>query len=63
MRTTMNIDDKLISKAARLTGIHEKTALVRRGLQALVAQESSKRLSKLGGTQKGLHPIPRRRAA
>lgn len=61
MRTTLNIDDNMLNKASRLTGIKEKTSLVRLGLQALIAQESSKRLSKLGGTEKKLHVIPRRR--
>ena len=62
MRTTLNIDDNMLNKASRLTGIKEKTSLVRLGLQALIAQESSKRLSKLGGTEKKLRVIPRRRA-
>ena len=62
MRTTINIDDRLLEKASKLTGIHEKTALVRRGLEALNALESSKRLAKLGGTEKNLHPVPRRKS-
>jgi Arc/MetJ family transcription regulator len=61
MRTTLNIDDSLIKRASILTGIKEKTSLVRLGLEALVAQESSKRLAKLGGTEKNLQMIPRRR--
>jgi len=61
MRTTLNINDEILKKASKLTGIEEKTSLVRLGLQALIAQESSKRLSKLGGTEKNLHVIPRRR--
>jgi Arc/MetJ family transcription regulator len=61
MRTTLNIEDKLIKKASKLTGIKEKTSLVRLGLEALVARESSKRLAKLGGTEKKLAMIPRRR--
>ena len=61
MRTTLNIDDDVLEKASRLTGIKEKTALVRLGLEALIARESSKRLAKLGGTEKDLRPIPRRR--
>ena len=60
MRTTLNIDDELIQKASKLTGIVEKTALVRLGLQSLIALESAKRLAKLGGTEKKLMPIPRR---
>ena len=63
MRTTLNIEDKLLDKAAKLTGIKEKTALVRLGLESLIARESSKRLALLGGTEKGLHVPPRRRAA
>ncbi|MBN1154332.1 type II toxin-antitoxin system VapB family antitoxin [candidate division KSB1 bacterium] len=61
MKTTLNIEDKLIEKASRLTGIKEKTSLVRLGLEALISQESAKRLAKLGGTEKKLDSIPRRR--
>jgi Arc/MetJ family transcription regulator len=63
MRTTLNIDDKIFEKASRLTGVKEKTALVRLGLEALIARESSKRLAKLGGTEDNLRSIPRRRSA
>lgn len=61
MRTTLNIEDRLLEKAAKLTGIKEKTFLVRLGLEALIAKESSKRLAKLGGTENKLERIPRRR--
>ena len=61
MRTTLNIDDKILKKASRLTGVKEKTALVRLGLETLIAAESSKRLARLGGTEKEIEPIPRRR--
>lgn len=61
MRTTLNIDDQTLRKASLLTGIREKTSLVKRGLEALIAQESAKRLAQLGGSEKELHPIPRRR--
>ena len=61
MRSTLNIDDILLEQASRLTGVNEKTALVRLGLEALIARESSKRLSKLGGTETNLNPIPRRK--
>ncbi len=61
MRTTLNIEDNLMDKASRMTGIKEKTALVKLGLEALIARESGKRLAKLGGTQKQLKSIPRRR--
>lgn len=61
MRTTLNVEDKLISKASKLTGIKEKTTLVKRGLETLIAIESSKRLANLGGSEKKLIAIPRRR--
>jgi len=63
MRTTLNIEDKLLDKAAKLTGIKEKTSLVKRGLESLIALESAKRLARLGGSEKGLKTIPRRRTA
>jgi Arc/MetJ family transcription regulator len=62
MRTTLNIDDETLEKAMQLTGVREKTALVRRGLEALIAQESSKRLARLGGTEKKLLAPRRRRS-
>lgn len=61
MRTTLNIDDALLEKAARLTGTTEKTALVRNGLKALIALESARRLAALGGSETKLRPVPRRR--
>ncbi len=61
MRTTLNIEDELVERAAELTGIKEKTTLVKLGLEALIARESSKRLARLDGTEKGLKMIPRRR--
>ncbi len=61
MRTTLNIDDTILRKASKLTGITEKTSLVRLGLEALIARESSRRLAELGGTEKLLRRIPRRR--
>ena len=48
MRTTVNIDDELIDRARRLTGIREKTSLIKLGLEALIALESGRRLAKLG---------------
>ncbi len=62
MRTTLNIDDKILEKASELSGIKEKTSLVRLGLEALIVLESSKRLAKLGGTEKKLNSIPRRQS-
>lgn len=61
MRTTLNIDEEILEEASRLTGITEKTLLVRLGLKALIARESGKRLAALGGTEKMLRPVPRRK--
>ncbi len=61
MRTTINIDDGLIREARRLTGVSEKTALVRMGLKSLIEKESSLRLAKLSGTERSLQLVPRRR--
>jgi Arc/MetJ family transcription regulator len=62
MRSTLNIDDDLIEEARRLTGIKEKTALVRAGLEALIAREIGRRLAALGGTQPNFEAAPRQRA-
>ena len=62
MRTTLNIDDDLLAKAKRLSGLKEKTAIVRAGLEALIALESARRLAALGGSEPQLRPAPRRRS-
>ena len=63
MRTTLIIDDGLLERARDLTGIREKTALVRAGLEALIAREAGKRLAALAGTQPKISNVPRRRPA
>jgi len=61
MRTTLNIDDQVLRRAADITGVREKTSLVRMGLEALVSLESAKRLARLGATERDIRSIPRRR--
>lgn len=61
MRTTLTLDDDLLARAAELTGISEKAALVREGLTALIQRESARRLALLGGSEPNLRDIPRRR--
>jgi Arc/MetJ family transcription regulator len=61
MRTTLNLDERLLRTATSLTGVSEKTALVRMGLEALIARESARRLAALGGTEPGLRGLRRRR--
>lgn len=62
MRTTLNIEDDLVKRASKLTGINEKTALVRKGLETLISLESSKRLAALGGSEKKIRMTRRRRS-
>lgn len=63
MRTTLVLDDDLLAEAQRLTGMKEKTLLVRAGLTALIERESARRLARLGGSEPELTAIPRRRPA
>ena len=62
MRTTLNIDDRLLDEAQRITGVKEKTALVREGLRALIERESARRLAKLGGSEPQLQAVSRRQS-
>ena len=55
--------DDVLTKASALTGVKEKTALVHMGLEALISKASAERLARLGGTERKLMPISRRRAA
>jgi Arc/MetJ family transcription regulator len=61
MRTTVTLDDELMSKAEFYTGIKEKSALIRHALKTLVELKAAKRLARLGGSQPHLKPISRRR--
>jgi Arc/MetJ family transcription regulator len=60
MRTTINLDDDLLAQAQKLSGLTERTALLREALLALVQRESAQRLARLGGTEPQLDPILRR---
>jgi len=62
MRTTVNIDDQLLADAQRIMGVSEKATLLREGLKALIERESARRLARLGGSEKHLKPVPRRRS-
>ena len=63
MRTTLNLDDRLVDRARRVSGIQGKTALLHAGLEALITRESARRLAALGGSEKTLRPIRRQRTA
>jgi Arc/MetJ family transcription regulator len=60
MRTTPTIDDQLLAEAQRITGVTEKSALVREGLRALIERESARRLAALGGSEPQLRSVSRR---
>lgn len=61
MRTTMDLDDDLVKKAAEYSGIKQKTALVEEALRQMIRFEAGKRLAALGGTDPGAWAPPRRR--
>ena len=63
MKTTLDLNDELLTKARRLTGISEKTALVSEGLRALIERESARKLASMGGSEPQLKDIPRRKSA
>ena len=62
MRTTVNLDEELLSEAERVSGIKERATLVNEGIRALIERESARRLARLGGSQPGLEPIRRRQS-
>ena len=61
MRTTLNIDNDLLSEASRLTGVAEKTSLVRMGLESLIHREAARRLADMAGSDLRASGVPRRR--
>ena len=61
MRTTVNLDQDLIEQAQRLSGLTERSALIREGLRALIERESARRLARLGGSEPQVQPVVRRR--
>ena len=58
MRITLDLDEDMIERACKLTGIKETEALVRAGIEALMTRAGAERLAALGGTQKSLARIP-----
>ncbi len=63
MRVTINLDDELLAQAQRMSGVTERSVLMREALLALVQRESARRLAKLGASEVQLRPVPRRRAS
>ncbi|OGR84264.1 MAG: antitoxin, partial [Elusimicrobia bacterium RIFCSPLOWO2_01_FULL_54_10] len=54
MRTTLILKDDIYRRAADLTGMHEKTALIHAGLEALIEKKARERLAALAGTMPNL---------
>lgn len=63
MRTTLNLDDELLAQAQHISGLTERTQLLREALRALVQRESARRLAKLGATQSQLQAVTRRKSS
>ena len=63
MRTTINLDEKLVREAQRVTGTQGRTALIHEGLRALIARESARRLARLGASDPRATAPRRRRTA
>ncbi|MDO9605995.1 type II toxin-antitoxin system VapB family antitoxin [Hydrogenophaga sp.] len=63
MRTTLTLDDELLAQAQHISGLTERSQLIREALLALIQRESAHRLARLGGTETQLEPIPRRKDA
>ena len=61
MRTTINLDETLLTAAQKISGMTERTALIHEGLKALIERESARRLARLGGSEPALKPVRRRR--
>lgn len=60
MRTTVNIDDRLLAEASRATGETERAKLLHDGLRALIARENARAIIALRGTEPDAW-IPERR--
>ncbi|MDP1654277.1 MAG: type II toxin-antitoxin system VapB family antitoxin [Rhodocyclaceae bacterium] len=63
MRTTIALDDALLDRAQTLSGVAERSALIREALNALIQRESARRLASLGGSEPQLETAARRRAS
>ena len=61
MRTTVTLDDDLLARAEELTGIRERSALIRDAVELLVRIESGRQLAALGGSDAAAEAAPRSR--
>lgn len=61
MRTTVTLDDDLLARAEELTGIRERSALIRDAVELLVRIETGRQLAALGGSDPAAEAAPRSR--
>lgn len=61
MRTTVTLDDDLLARAEELTGVRERSALIRDAVELLVRIESGRQLAALGGSDAAAEAAPRSR--
>jgi Arc/MetJ family transcription regulator len=61
MRTTVTVDDELMAKAMKYTGMTERSSLIQRALKELVEREAGRRMALLGGSDPSATAGPRRR--
>lgn len=60
MKTSLNIDDKLLDNASELTGITDKNTLIKLGLEALLTKQHQQRVSEKH-TKKSRNFFPKKR--
>lgn len=61
MRATLVLDRELVAQAQAVTGITNKSVLIRQALKALIERESAHRLARLGGSEPQAKVTTRRR--
>jgi hypothetical protein len=61
MKTTLYIQEDLLSQAMEYSGIKEKTGVLQEGLRALIREKAAERILNLGGSDKKAKAIPRRK--
>lgn len=61
MRTTVTLDDDLLARASKATGVKERSRLLQDGLRALIARENARALIALGGSDPDAWVPERRR--
>ena len=62
MKTTINIDKKLIEKAMAIYGVDKKTKIIEMGLIELIKMHNRKNLIDAFGSQPDLENVRRRRS-